>query len=360
MVVSADEVQLNAATMVCLLSACSTLCNYGVGRFLLVFIDVNKIPLNAILVTALIDMYSKCGDVENAWRIFGGVSCKKLPPWNGYVQRGLFEEAIDLYYLTKAVYEISSSVPGSKQLRAKCDSCTVVVDMNAMILVLAYHGDGSDSFFSGFLTDGEDCMADKHGLSPKLEHFACMVDLLGQARHVKEAYELAHNTIIPPYSIIWGTLLSAGCIHRNLEPANTISGTEGGRMRRQVKGKRIKRPFGCSWVEVDGAVHRFVIEDTTHMKSMRDVEKAWRISDGISCIYLKILVGKTFERADLVASTANAHVEVTKEFWQPALMYHIKNVIAFNDTRERLGAVCVKGLYLVSLFTLGKGVLGKG
>ena len=40
-------------------------------------------------------------------------------------------------------------------------------------------------------------------------------------------------------------------------------------MRRQVKGKRIKRPFGCSWVEVDGAVHRFVIEDTTHMKSMR-------------------------------------------------------------------------------------------
>ena len=42
---------------------------------------------------------------------------------------------------------------------------------------------------------------------------------------------------------------------------------EGGRMRRQVKGKRIKRPFGCSWVEADGAVHRFVIEDTTHMKS---------------------------------------------------------------------------------------------
>ena len=51
MLVSADEVQLNAATMVCtvcLLSAYSTLYNYGVGRFLLVFIDVNKIPLNAI------------------------------------------------------------------------------------------------------------------------------------------------------------------------------------------------------------------------------------------------------------------------------------------------------------------------
>ncbi|KAL6334491.1 hypothetical protein AAG906_016037 [Vitis piasezkii] len=46
-------------------------------------------------------------------------------------------------------------------------------------------------------------MADKHGLSPKLEHCVCMVDLLGQAGHVKEAYELVQNTIIPSDSIIW-------------------------------------------------------------------------------------------------------------------------------------------------------------
>ncbi|RVX17003.1 hypothetical protein CK203_003169 [Vitis vinifera] len=48
-------------------------------------IDVNKIPLNAILVTALIDMYSKCRDVEKAWRISDGISCKKLPPWNAII-----------------------------------------------------------------------------------------------------------------------------------------------------------------------------------------------------------------------------------------------------------------------------------
>ncbi|RVW63544.1 Pentatricopeptide repeat-containing protein ELI1, chloroplastic [Vitis vinifera] len=94
MLVLADEVQLNAVTTVCLLFACSNLWNYGVGRFLFVFIDVNKIPLNSILVTALIDMYYKCGDVEKAWRIFDGVSYKKLPPWNaiitGYVQHETF------------------------------------------------------------------------------------------------------------------------------------------------------------------------------------------------------------------------------------------------------------------------------
>ncbi|KAL6335244.1 hypothetical protein AAG906_029480 [Vitis piasezkii] len=211
-------------------------------RFLLVFMDVNKIPLNAILVTALMDMYSKCRDVEKAWRIFDGVSCKKLPPWNaiitGYVQRGFFEEAIDLYYWRNLGEKFI--MLESKRLRAKCDSCPLL------------------------------CMANK--LSPKLEHCACMVDLLGQAGHVEEAYELVQNTIIPPDSIIWGTLLSAGCIHRNLEPADTNSG----RMRRQVKEKRIKRPSGCSWVEVDGVVHRFVVEDATHMKS-KEIYGAYEI-----------------------------------------------------------------------------------
>uniref|UniRef100_F6H6S3 Ubiquitin-like modifier-activating enzyme Atg7 N-terminal domain-containing protein n=1 Tax=Vitis vinifera TaxID=29760 RepID=F6H6S3_VITVI len=68
-------------------------------------------------------------------------------------------------------------------------------------------------------------MADKHGLSPKLEHCACMMGLLGQAGHVEEAYELVQNTIIPHDSIIWGTLLSYGIIHRNLGPTDTISET---------------------------------------------------------------------------------------------------------------------------------------
>ena len=375
MLVSADEVQPNAATMVCLLSACSTLCNYEVGRFLSVFIDVNKIPLNTILVTALIDMYSKCGDVEKAWRIFDGVSCKNLPSWNaiitGCVQGGLLEEAIDLYRHMKAqsvkpneitLVNVLSACAGLGALElgrevhlylgrngldlnvilatalvdmyAKCgkidDACLIFVKTsekdvalwNAMILGLAYHGDGRDSLavfsqmvragvqpndvtfigvlsacnHSGLVEEGRvqfSSMADKHGLSPKLEHYACMVDLLGRAGHLKEAYELVQNMLIPPDSIIWGALLSACRIHRNLELADKISETimasqdpnigfcillsniyassgrwkDVARVRRQVKEKRIKKPSGCSWVEVDGVVHRFVVEDTTHLKS---------------------------------------------------------------------------------------------
>ncbi|XP_059595425.1 pentatricopeptide repeat-containing protein ELI1, chloroplastic-like [Vitis vinifera] len=117
---------------------------------------------------------------------------------------------------------------------AKCgkidDACLVFVKTsekdvalwNAMILGLAYHGDGSDSLavfsqmertgvqpndvtfigvlsacnHSGLVEEGRvqfSSMADKHGLSPKLEHCACMLDLLGRVGHLKEAYELVQN-----------------------------------------------------------------------------------------------------------------------------------------------------------------------
>ena len=101
------------------------------------------------MFTALVDMYSKCGDVEKAWRIFDGVSCKKLPSWNAIISEyalcGLLEEAIDLYCLIKAqsmkpneimLVNVLSACAGlgalelgrevhlyPKRLRAKCDSC---------------------------------------------------------------------------------------------------------------------------------------------------------------------------------------------------------------------------------------------
>ncbi|RVW63927.1 Protein kinesin light chain-related 1 [Vitis vinifera] len=182
MLVSADEVQLNATTMVCLHSACSTLCNYGVGR-----------------------------DVEKAWRIFDGVSYKKLPPWN----------AIITGYVGIVTWERSSSVLGLNGLELNVILVTAVMERTGV--------QPSDVTFIGVLS-------------------AC--NHSGLDGHVEEAYELDQNTIIPPDSIIWGALLCAGCIHRNLEPTDTISETimvlqdpnlqEGGRMRRQVKRKGSK------------------------------------------------------------------------------------------------------------------------
>jgi hypothetical protein len=120
-----------------------------------------------------------------------------------------------------------------------------------------------------------------------------MVDLLGRAGHLDEACKLIQNMVVPPDSIIWVALLSACQIHRYLELADRIGeiiiashypnpglcillsniyAAEGSwkdvaRVRRIGKEKRIKQPSGCSWIEVGDAVHKFIVEDTTHVKS---------------------------------------------------------------------------------------------
>ncbi|KAF8369504.1 hypothetical protein HHK36_022827 [Tetracentron sinense] len=374
MLVSLDDVGPNSATMVCLLSACSSLSDLNLGRWVSVFIDVNGIPLNAILCTALIDMNSKCGDLKKARRLFDQISCKTIVSWNamitGYVQRGSLEEAVMLFHLMQAelvkpneitMVNVLSACAGLGALElgrqvhlylgrnglelnvilatalvdmySKCGSidnaCLVFVKTgkkdvalwNAMILGLAYHGNGRDSLavltqmerdgarpnditfigvlsacnHSGLVEEGRSHFSDmvkKHGLSPRVEHYACMVDLLGRAGHLDEAIELVQNMVVSPDSIIWGALLSACRIHRNVELADKIGEVimslqdpnlgfcillsniyasvgrwkDVARVRRLVKEQGIKKPSGFSWIEIEGVVQRFVVEDTTHVQ----------------------------------------------------------------------------------------------
>lgn len=374
MLTSDDDVVPNSATMVCLLSACSNLSNLEVGRWVSIFIDVNLIPLNTIAITALIDMNSKCGNLEKARKLFEGLSCKHLASWNaiisGNVQHGLLEEAITLFYTMKeelvkpdeiTIVNLLSACAGLGALElgrelhlylgqtnlelnviiatslvdmySKCaqlqDACLVFVKTsikdlalyNAMIMGLGYHGKGRDSLVvltqmeragarpndityigilsgcnhSRLIEEGRiqfSNMINKYGLTPKIEHYSCLVDLLGRAGHLEEAYDLIQKMVIPPDSVIWGSLLSACGIHRNVELVDkigeiitespnpnlgfgillsTIYASVGrwkdvDRVRRMVKERGIRKPVGCSWIEIDGSVDRFTVQDTTHVK----------------------------------------------------------------------------------------------
>ncbi|XP_058082380.1 pentatricopeptide repeat-containing protein At1g08070, chloroplastic-like [Magnolia sinica] len=378
MLVSVDDVRPNSATMVCLVSACSGVSDIEMGRWVSVFIHVNAVPLDVMLSTALIDMYSKCGDVAKARRIFDRIHGKNVVSWNamitGYVQSRMPEEAIQLFYqmrensvkpneITMANMLSACASLGALELGreihlylgrnglelnvilatalvdmySKCgcinDACLVfvkttkddVVLWNAMILGLAVHGSGRDSLsifaqmervgtgpnnitfigvlsactHSGLVEEGRTQfkkMREKHSLSPTVEHYACMVDLLGRAGHLDEAMALVGSMSVLPDSIIWGTLLSAFRIYHKVELANEVgqvilSSEEPdlgccvllsniyaaagqwanvARVRRRMKEMGMRKPSGCSWIEVDGVVHRFLVEDTTHKQS-RDV-----------------------------------------------------------------------------------------
>ncbi|KAI3853696.1 hypothetical protein MKW98_025213 [Papaver atlanticum] len=370
-----DDVEPNSTTMVCLLSACSSPSDSKLGLWVSVFIDVNRIPVTTILGTALMDMNSRCGDLDNARRLFDRMSGKNLVSWNamitGYVQTARYEEAIRLFDLLQThsvkpneitMVNVLSACSGLGALElgkkvhiylgrngldlnvivaaalvdmyTKCgrvnDACLVFVKTpnkdvalyNAMILGLAYNGRGSDSLavfaemerngthpnditfigvlsgcnHSGLVEEGRYKfwdMVKKYGLSPKIEHYSCMVDLLGRAGNLTEAFELIQNMDISPDSLIWSSLLSFCRIHRNIELADEIAevilsiqnpnsgscillsniyATVGRwkdvvRMRRLVKEKGDKKPPGVSWIELGGSIHKFVVEDIHHLQS---------------------------------------------------------------------------------------------
>lgn len=128
---------------------------------------------------------------------------------------------------------------------------------------------------------------------PKLEHYGCMVDLLGRAGRLTEAYEVIQSMPMKPDSVIWGALLGACSFHGNvelaeiaaeslfaLEPGNpgnyvilsNIYASAGqwdgvAKLRKVMKGSKITKTAGHSFIEEGGQLHKFIVEDRSHTES---------------------------------------------------------------------------------------------
>jgi len=131
------------------------------------------------------------------------------------------------------------------------------------------------------------------GFEPKIEHYGCMVDLLGRAGHLEEAEELILNMPIEPDDVIWKALLGACKIHGNIEMGRRVakvlmdmvphdSGSyvalsnmyaSSGNweavadVRLMMKEMDIRKDPGCSWIELDGEIHEFLVDDDSHSRA---------------------------------------------------------------------------------------------
>jgi pentatricopeptide repeat protein len=138
-----------------------------------------------------------------------------------------------------------------------------------------------------------DEMQRKYGLQPGPEHYSCMVDLLGRAGRLKEAMDLIDSMKVKPDGAVWGALLGACKIHRNvelaevafqhvieLEPTNIgyyvllsnvysdAKNLEGVlKVRVMMRDRKLRKDPGCSYVEYKGKMHLFYSGDTSHPQS---------------------------------------------------------------------------------------------
>lgn len=263
----------NEFTLASALAACANLVALDQGRWMHVYIDKSEIKMNERLLASLLDMYAKCGEVDFAAKVFHDEYGLKLKvwPWNamigGYAMHGKSKEAIDLFEQMK-VEKVS---PNKVTFVALLNACS--------------HGklveEGRGYFKS---------MASSYGIEPEIEHYGCMVDLLGRSGLLKEAEETVFNMPMAPDATIWGALLGACRIHKDIERgqrigkiikeldsdhigchvllANLYSASgqwdEAKAVRQKIEVSGRKKTPGCSSIELNGVFHQFLVGDRSH------------------------------------------------------------------------------------------------
>ncbi|KAF5744037.1 pentatricopeptide repeat-containing protein [Tripterygium wilfordii] len=259
-----ERIKPSEFTMVSLLNACGRLGAIRQGEWIHDYLK-NHFVMNVIVVTAIIDMYCKCGGINEALQVFEGAPKKGISSWNsmilGLAMNGYGDEAILLF--------------------TKLESTNLKPDYVSFIGVLTAcnHSGKVDLAKDYFLL-----MIEKYGIMPSVKHYSCMVDVLGGAGLLEEAKEVIKSMPSKPDSIIWGSLLSACRKHGNLEMAKlaakhviefdpcessgyvlmsniyAASGQfeEAIKQRHYLKEKQMEKEPGCSLIEVDGEVQEFI------------------------------------------------------------------------------------------------------
>ncbi|XP_021763466.1 pentatricopeptide repeat-containing protein At3g46790, chloroplastic-like [Chenopodium quinoa] len=259
------------ATLVIVISASADIGALPQGREIHGFSWRQGFAFQDKVKTALVDMYAKCGSVRVARRVFERLQEKRVVAWNamvsGYAMHGCYDDAIDLFEeMIRQGY-----VP---------DHITFVGVLSA-----CRHGRLLDEGWRYF-----NQMIEEYHINPTVQHYTCMVDLLGHTGRLKEAHDLIMEMKVTPDSAVWGSLLNACKIHGNVElgelalekiielqpndSGNYVilsniyaqSGQWDGvaRVRRLMIDKGVKKNIACSWIELKNEVHAFLSGDTTH------------------------------------------------------------------------------------------------
>ncbi|KAF5180532.1 Pentatricopeptide repeat-containing protein [Thalictrum thalictroides] len=185
-------------TVASLLSASAQLGSLDSGKKIHELIGRKAIKLNQFVLNGLVDMYAKCGDISNARRIFEGIPRRNHVCWNsmisGLAVHGRWDEALEIFRQMKASEQKPNEV--------------------TFISVLSACARG------GFVTEGLEIfsmMKEKYGLTVGIEHYGCLVDLLGRAGRLVEAYDLIKTMPMKPNDVVWGAFLGACRIHSETE-----------------------------------------------------------------------------------------------------------------------------------------------
>lgn len=276
-----SKVRPDGVTMVGLISSCAQMGALGLGEWVHAYIEKNEIELDVFLVTALIDMYARCGDLNRSRLLFWGMPKGDLASWNAMIKglaiHGKGNEALEIF----SMMERSRVVPNYITFVGLLSACS--------------HGGlvekGLELFYS---------MQSQYSIAPRIELYGCVVDLLGRAGRLTEAYEFIKCMPIEPDAVVWGALLGACRSHQNVELAeesacrlvelepshdgnyvllSNVFASKGkwedvAKVRAHMRAQNVQKTPGCSGVELGGTVYEFSAGDRSHPRSP-EIYAAW-------------------------------------------------------------------------------------
>ncbi|XP_057848256.2 pentatricopeptide repeat-containing protein At2g13600 isoform X2 [Cryptomeria japonica] len=261
-------VKPDSTTFVCILPACAKMGALEQGTDIHQSIMEMNILLGVAVANALVDMYAKCASIQKARELFDQMPQRNVISWTamiaGYAQNGFCKDALSLFESMK----LSRTHPDH-------------VSFSCILLACSHAGlvDEGCKYFN--------LISDSYRITPTIDHYVCMVDLLGRAGYLEETLNFIIKMPIKPVVIVWLCLLGNCRAHKNirlglftatllfeLDPKNTATyillsniyaemgyWSEVQMVRKLMKDRGIQKIPGCSWIEIHKVVHAFCVGD---------------------------------------------------------------------------------------------------
>ncbi|KAL4190861.1 hypothetical protein AMTRI_Chr07g77890 [Amborella trichopoda] len=235
----------NEATLTSVLRASTGLVSLELGR------QVHAHSFNTgrdlIVNNAFLDLYSKCGSLEEARLAFDKMVECDVISWSTMVL------ALNLFERMRET-----------GIKPNC------ISMVGVLFACSHAGLVNDGW--NYIQSLEKI----YGVKPGKEHYGCMGDLLGRAGCLEETANFIREMKCEPNAVIWRTLLGACSVHQNMElaihAAKRVIKLEPEHERNYILLSNIYATSsrwdnvepGCSWIDVEREIHVFVLGDTSH------------------------------------------------------------------------------------------------
>ncbi|KAK9268937.1 hypothetical protein L1049_000703 [Liquidambar formosana] len=264
-------IQPNIVSIISALSACIDIASLEYGRSIHGYIIRHELFHSIPIATSLVDMYAKCGSIDQAKKVFNMILSKELPFYNamisGYALHGQAVEALALFNHLKE----EGIEPDNITFTSVLSACG----------------------HAGLVNEGLELFGDmisKHHVKPSMEHYGCVVSLLSRCGDLDEALQLILAMPFEPDAHILGSLLAACKEHHDIELGKYLSNhlfklepensgnyvalsnayatagrwDEVSKLRDLIKEKGLRKSPGCSWIQIGGELNFFVAGDASH------------------------------------------------------------------------------------------------